>query len=362
MTLRERIFAVLEGKRPDKPPWEARMDHWYQVNNANGTLPLKYQNMDILALNKEVGAALRRGALAWRIESQEVVRITVREEHPAGHVTTIETFRTPLGEIRTVSKFDPMAGSAHLTEPLLKTPDDFKICEFVLRDRKFIPILGEVEREENYVGEQGLALVSCDRSPLMWFLIYLMGIERGLLALFDYPREVEAFFKVLEEYQDQIYEQVCRLPVKIVWMPENTDVMIISPALFQKYVLPHLQNRSEQLHAAGKICACHMDGRLKGILPMVKDSGVDIIDAIAPEPMGDVTMDEIKQHQGDLIMWGGMYASIFCRGFSYEDVRSELLRWIDLMGDRMVVSIADMLPPDGDIEKVRLVSEVIESL
>lgn len=38
MTNRERIQAIIEGKRPDKIPWIPRLQIWYNAHKSKGRL------------------------------------------------------------------------------------------------------------------------------------------------------------------------------------------------------------------------------------------------------------------------------------------------------------------------------------
>ncbi|MEM2129593.1 MAG: hypothetical protein QXZ70_03230 [Candidatus Bathyarchaeia archaeon] len=42
-----------------------------------------------------------------------------------------------------------------------------------------------------------------------------------------------------------------------------------------------------------------------------------------------------------------------------EELKTFTERLIDLFAPRIIVGISDMLPPDGDIEKVRMISKII---
>ena len=50
--------------------------------------------------------------------------------------------------------------------------------------------------------------------------------------------------------------------------------------------------RLERLHAAGVRAAVHLDGTLKGLLPKLAATGIDAIEAITPQPVGDLSLEE----------------------------------------------------------------------
>ncbi len=43
MNMRERLLAVLEGRRPDAMPWFADLTYWYYARQLDWTLPPEYE-------------------------------------------------------------------------------------------------------------------------------------------------------------------------------------------------------------------------------------------------------------------------------------------------------------------------------
>jgi hypothetical protein len=106
-----------------------------------------------------------------------------------------------------------------------------------------------------------------------------------------------------------------------------------------------------------------MDGRLRGLLPMVKDTGIDIIDGATPAPMNDFELPELADAlTGRMRAWCGVPSTMFCDGSSKADVIDFAARILDTLGDRVVLNVGDQLPPNGDIEKVRAIGEWVSRL
>lgn len=43
MNERERVLAVLRRQRPDRIPWVARLELWYNARLATGTMPERFR-------------------------------------------------------------------------------------------------------------------------------------------------------------------------------------------------------------------------------------------------------------------------------------------------------------------------------
>ncbi|NLT35890.1 MAG: hypothetical protein GXX83_08330, partial [Gaiellales bacterium] len=71
---------------------------------------------------------------------------------------------------------------------------------------------------------------------------------------------------------------------------------------------------------------------------------------------------EIKGALGDLVLLDGIPALYFLPSFPIEDLTTCVRRLVELFHPRLVLGISDEIPPDGDIERVRLVGEMVQGL
>ena len=115
------------------------------------------------------------------------------------------------------------------------------------------------------------------------------------------------------------------------------------------------------MRAAGKYTHTHWDGAVKPLLPYCKDSGFDGFEALTPIPQGDVTLEEIKEALGDLILIDGIPCTHFLPQHSYKEVEDFAIEILDMFAPNIVLGISDEISPPGDIEKVRLISEIVKS-
>jgi len=134
--------------------------------------------------------------------------------------------------------------------------------------------------------------------------------------------------------------------------------------MFKTHIGPYYRRRTSQLHSAGKLIYVHIDGTLRGLLPLLQETGVDCAQSLTPAPMGDLTVAELRRTAGeDIVLWGGLPGALFSRTYPAETLMGILDEILDSCSDdrRFIVGVADQVPPDGEIQRARMITDVIES-
>ena len=124
------------------------------------------------------------------------------------------------------------------------------------------------------------------------------------------------------------------------------------------------RSRLEKLHTAGVKCAVHLDGTVRGLLPKLAEVGFDAIEAVTPQPAGDVAVEEMRDiaQNDQVILWGGVPGAMFSTPYTWNDMESHLRKLLDSWsGTRFVVGVADQVPPDGNIQYCKKIAEMIDS-
>jgi len=189
----------------------------------------------------------------------------------------------------------------------------------------------------------------------------LMGVEGGVYALMDYPDTVDKYFTALNESALRMIDIINDSPIEWVNFGDNLHGGTLSPKLFEKYVLPAYQQRCERLHKAGKFVFSHWDGDCKPLLPYAKRCELDGIEAITPKPQGDVSVEEMKEALGDeIFLIDGIAAVLFEDTFPEKTLVEQVERLIELFAPKLVLGISDEMPSRGEIERVRLVKEIVD--
>jgi 5-methyltetrahydrofolate--homocysteine methyltransferase len=143
----------------------------------------------------------------------------------------------------------------------------------------------------------------------------------------------------------------------------NFDDMITYAPYFRQEIQPWVRKASETLGAAGKLVMCHTDGENLGLMDLIRDSGMHIAESICPAPMTKVTLAEYyRRWSGHLTLFGGIPSTIILPETSEADFEAcldELFRAV-APGTRMVVGIADQVPPNALFSRLQRIGERIE--
>jgi len=357
MNWRQAILDTFEKRRPERIVWQPRLDHWYHTNRREGTLPERYRDADLLDVYRDLDCswrpyALFNGCFVWDFDDTVRVEEKRRPER-------VETYwHTPEGTLRRV---EIITESAHQTHEFpVKTVADLPALEHLLEHR-FVRFDAERFAEaDRLLGDLGAPTTWRRAQPIQLFFIEYMGFEPTILALHDSPREMERTFRVIEETGWQHFDAIAESPIRIVNFGDNVDCHMLSPVHFERYALEYYRRMCDRLHEAGKFVHPHWDGALRTLLPYMGSCGFDAIEALTPLPQGDVGIETLREAMPEgLILIDGLPATHFLPQTTYQELEAFTRKVLDLFAPNLILGISDELPPGGDIEKVRLVSEIV---
>ncbi len=159
----------------------------------------------------------------------------------------------------------------------------------------------------------------------------------------------------------------------LVHFADNLTSEVYTP-FFTEHMEERYSRRLQRLHAHGIHCAVHLDGTLKGLLPRLASVGIDAIEAITPQPVGDLSLQAIRELVENaskpgsctlqrVILWGGLPGAMFAPPFTWQDMQRQVQHVLQAwQGAPFILGTADQVPPDGDIDFVRRISEMVGSL
>jgi hypothetical protein len=355
-------LAVFRGEDPGGVIWQPRLDYWYNVNKQNDTLPDHLKDASLLDVYDYCHASCRYSARSdpWMYVSYNNVEVTEEWETED---TVRHTWHTPVGTLTQLRHYDEWHVSSHITEYRLKSADDFKILQYLYEDEVWhwneAQFQADKAKHERYSAPQ----FYFRRSPAQRLVIEEMGLENTIFFMVDHPDLFEDYMAFATAADDVMYRMICDCPVQLLNLGENIDGFIDSPPFFRDHLIPYYNKRLDELHAAGKYVSIHFDGVMRPLLPFIKDTRFDAIEAATPQPQGDVTIEEIKDALGDKILVDGIPALYFMQDQCSEETLVEFMhRVIDLFHPRLILGVSDEVPPPSDIERVRLVGELVQQL
>ena len=293
-----------------------------------------------------------------------------RIEHHSVHVTEREinytdtefTIHTPVGKQVIINRKSANSQHQITLKWEVETLDELKAATWREENAAWEWNQEQFDKLQDSFGDLGAPTIFMPRMNVQCLYIEKMGVENGVYAIYNNPKEVETFFKALEECHDRMIDVINDSPIDIINFGENIHAGTLSPPLFMQYHLPACQRRCDKLHSTGKFVCAHWDGDTKPLLPFAKETGLDGIEAVTPFPQGDVSPEEIKQHFGDdIFLMDGIPAVYFDETYPEETLIECVERLIELFAPKLILGISDEISSTGDIERIRLVGDLVDN-
>ncbi|HSB04127.1 MAG TPA: uroporphyrinogen decarboxylase family protein [Thermodesulfobacteriota bacterium] len=391
MTHKERMLKAARGEWAGQLPWAPRIDLWHNSNSMRGTLPPPFKQdatldevadyigggyhkvvpefLNVRSPEDNIDRGLgiyRLWGMAYRPELAGVDREVKKEGD-----TTLVTYHTPIGSVSckilyTEEMKRAGASITWISEHVIKEPKDYRTVGYIFKNMKIYPDYGNYLDYQRKVGDKGYAAAFANlaSSPMHHIMKEFLEPTKFYLELYDHPKELQQLSEDMESYYDQIYEILSDSPAEVVFSGGNYDEMITYPPFFKHYILPHLQKLAGILHPKGKLLQTHCDGENKGLLDLLAESGMDIAEAVCPQPMTKVTITEVKKaFKGKITIFGGVPSVVLLEESmsdkEFENFMKNLFKEI-APGDRFILGVSDTTPPDAKFERLSRITEMVQ--
>jgi uroporphyrinogen-III decarboxylase len=251
-------------------------------------------------------------------------------EQSSDFARTTTVLQTPKGELRQVTQKDPSVNTTWVVEHYCKTTADVDRAlsipyEPALYDASDYPrVLAEL-------GDHGLVMASI-YDPA-YLAADLMSFEDFLLWI---SQDTEHFSRTVDVIAERVMEnlrrqlQVCTVDFYRICGPEYMTPPFLPPAMFRRFMAPHLKSMVDIIHQAGSKVRIHCHGRIGRVLDMIIETGGEGIDPCEPPPDGDIDLAEVKRRclTSHVSVWGNMELKLLENGTAAQ-VRDEVRRIMD---------------------------------
>ena len=364
MNNRERMLAVLDREAPDRVPWIPRLLLWYTARKLAGTLPDKWRNSSLREVERDlrVGTPARNGKVFdVRYDGVDIV---TRE---TGGKSVTE-YHTPVGSVRTVEHYTDELNRQGLPgrveEYPLKQAADYKVWRYVVEHTHWDPAYEAYDRYDRDIGDDGLPMISAGDVPLHEFLLNLAGYEYGFYHLADYADEVHELLGLMADVQrERLWPVLLDSPARLLLHGVHLSSQFTPPPLFERHVLPYYEELAPLARKAGKSLAMHADNDTSQIVEMIEKAGWDMVECFVTAPMVPLTLDQARRAWGDrMIIWGGIPSLMLSPSVPEEQFRSYCEWLFDVIapGRAFILGVADNVMPDSLIERVALLSDLVD--
>lgn len=351
---------VIKGTSNGKIIWQPRIICYFDDREfRKEPFDKPYTGMNRYDIYREIGCSDRTYQFGASIQPvyDESIKMYYKEIDNMSYELKIET---PIGILISIQKKNTSNPGIYPQKWYVTTEEDLKTLIYLEDATTYIFNKSLYDSMfENY-GDLGLPAIYIPRVNIQKLFHEYMGIEGTLYALQDYPDTVEAVFEAMGRNQDKYMDVLLDTPFEWINYGDNIHCNLLPPELFKKYVLPEYQHRNERLHEKGLFTYSHWDGDVKTLLPYAKETGLDGIEAITPFPQGDVSLKETKKHLGDMCLIDGLAALLFNDDYPLQELKDQVNECIELFAPNLILGISDEMPSTGNIERVKVVQEMVE--
>jgi len=301
MTLRQEVLKTFSKEEVHDIVFSPRLYYWYLGNkiyskrkkNYSMKIPHQYYGKSQLDIYKELRISPRYSEETLYLPLYNKIidpnsNIDISRETGSKKGESIIIHKTPLGKLKQVESIGGGLGG-HITEYPIKNLADIKSMQYILENTNISFSINNFQLADKQFGDICVTSTYLLKSPYQKLVTEYMGFTKTILFLKRYPSQVENFMMFLEDWDDQMYNQISNSPIQIVNFGENLDSNLSPPHYFEKYLIPYYEKRVNQLHRKGKYCHIHIDGSLRDFLPYFEYLPFDGFEALTAKPQGDVS-------------------------------------------------------------------------
>ncbi len=342
---KERVRLAVKHIEPDRPPIQvyltpeiqAKLSEYFKGRSLQKVLGVDFRGVGPRGLNP-----LKKPEPGSDVDSYDIWGIGYKN---VGYSTGTysEAMYLPFREMKTMDEVEAYQWPS---------PDDF--------DYSVIP--AQCELLEDYAVCTGGA-----GTPDI-----LNGVSRGRgmeQVIVDIETEDEVGVAIIDKRVDFYYEYCRRIfeaadgKIDILCLGEDCGTQrgpLFSLATFNKFFRPRLQKFIDLAHEFGAFAMLHSCGSNRTLMPTFIEMGLDIEDAMQPEPEG-MDPEELKKKFGKKLTFCGMISTQQTLPFgTVEDCRQEAFHRIKVIGrgGGYIFAPAHCIQPDTPLENILAIYEV----
>ena len=342
LTSRERVLTAFEHQEPDRVPvWcGASPEFW---DKAKRELQL-----DDEALRVRFGDDFRRVFAGYA--------------GPEFRLSESATYRTVFGIER-----HGMGYGQPLTHPLANATVR-EVHEYPWPDPAWMDVSNIKAEAKTYQDEY--AILGGDWSPFFHDLIDLLGMENMYVKMYTKLDLVDAVLGHIVDYYASVSQRIFEAAadeIDIFFIGNDFGGQtgpLLSPELFDRFMLPHLKRLTDLGHAHGLKVQLHCCGGFAPLIPAMVGVGLDALHAVQP-CCGGMDLRTLKAEFGDKIVFNGAIDShhVLING-TPESVREKTREILEIMapgGGYVAGASHDTILEETPVENVVAMFDAIKA-
>ncbi|MCK5811799.1 MAG: hypothetical protein KAG94_02785 [Clostridiales bacterium] len=357
LTSKERLLNTITGKEIDHLAWSPFLAYFWDFQ------PEEIRKKGMISFYKEIGAdPMLRGCCTLIVN--DFVGTEIKETTKNGERMIV--YNTPFGELSFHYVYAKESNTWFLTKHPISTKEDFQLLTKLYSTLTIHKNFTKYENLKKVVKDEALLIPiigSEMKSSFQSLLERWVGTVELNYALYDYEVIVLELLHVMREKSKQAVNIASECDAKAFLFWEDSSTTNISPSQFEDYILPEINNWADILHEKDKLLVHHACGSLKGLLPLISTSKIDVLESISPPPTGDVTVDEARAILPDNIGVIGGIDAVVLQTYSMKDLKEYVKNIImKTKRHRFVLANSDSCPPGVEIEKFKMISKLVKEL
>lgn len=323
MTSRERVNAVLNGKKPDRIPFNFWMD----------------RNL-MAELDKKLGEEFRinhYGADVYESFFGFDFNCGLSAAHESDHKTSWQ-LKPALESMENIHK--------------LKFPDikegDRSFFANLINDRKRF---------------KDVALFAMCVTPFEAFLGLRM-MENAMMDIYDYPDEVKYYLNETGRRICALVKQLKDYDVDVLYLAGDlcsSKGLMFSPDVIREFAFEPVREVIKEAHKQGLKVFYHSDGNLADILPIYLEYGFDGINPLQPHVNDSAEFK--RKYSGKLMLYGGIDNCFAIPDSDVRGVKKHILSQYEILGKNggLIFSSHD-IPDYVKLENVDMMVKTIKEI
>ncbi|MBR0463890.1 MAG: hypothetical protein IJJ23_05835 [Clostridia bacterium] len=230
-------------------------------------------------------------------------------------------------------------------------------------DEKYVDFTGTLKAIDDTIAA-GQAVLSGSWSCFFHNVCDFFGMENYFVKMYTDPDVVEAVTEHVVDFYLRINERLFEAAHdKIDMFFFGNDFgsqrdMLISPELFDKFVMPGFVKFTQQAHRFGMKVLLHSCGSIERIIPRLIDAGVDALHPIQARAANMDAETLSKKYNGKIVFVGGVDTQQLLPFGTPQQVRDEVRRLRDLFGENYIVSPShESILPGVSVDNVVAMAE-----
>ena len=225
---------------------------------------------------------------------------------------TTAVVHTPVGSVtswtRTHLSRKLSSDRVSLREGMIKSVDDYDPVIFMIEDEVFHRDYEVYEWLTRDLGGDGQVRVRGLSPPYHSAYPYfgrgaVGALETCVYHQLDYPDHFARLLEALERRNARLFPLLADCPAEVIQLGEVDG--FYGPKQYVQFILPWYEEWVPRFHENGKIVYNHAHSTiLKSYKDILPRTGLDLIDAFTPPPVGDLSVGEARAAWGDQTIIG----------------------------------------------------------